>query len=47
MARDDVLRTKQFSGAHNGQRCLTWNDTAGVGDTEQRLSQLCQWLLIS
>jgi len=46
-ARDDVLRTKQFSGAHSGRRCLSWNDTTGVGDTEQRLSQLCQWLLMS
>ncbi len=45
VARDEVLRTKQFSGAQNGRRCLSWNETAG--DTEKRLSQLCKWLLDS
>lgn len=45
VARDGVLRTKQFSGAQSGRRVLTWNDTAGIGDTEKRLSQLCRWLI--
>lgn len=45
VARDDVLRTKKFSGAQSGRRVLSWNDTAGVGDTEKRLSQLCSWLI--
>ena len=45
VARDEVLRTKQFSGAQSGRRILSWNETAGVGDTEKRLSQLCLWLL--
>jgi len=45
VARDDVLRTKQFSGAQSGRRILSWNDTAGIADTEKRLSQLCRWLI--
>lgn len=45
VARDEVLRTKQFSGAQSGRRCLSWDEA--TGNTEKRLSQLCKWLLDS
>lgn len=45
VARDDILRTKQFSGMESGQRILSWYET--TGDTETRLSQLCKWLVDS
>lgn len=43
-ARDPRLQVKVFQGGGAGDRLLTW-DEAGPGDTEQRLSQLCRWLL--
>ncbi len=47
MARDDVLRTKQFSSSLSGQFVLSWHATASLTDTESRLSQLCRWVLDS
>ncbi len=44
-ARDDVLRTKQFTSATSGRILLSWHDTVSLNDDEQRLSQLCRWLL--
>lgn len=45
LARDDVLRTKQFSSNINSDVSLSWQATATLHDTEQRLSQLCRWLI--
>lgn len=45
LARDDVLRIKQFTGYQGGQLMLTWADTAQLIDQEARLSQLCLWVL--
>ena len=45
MARDDVMRTKQFSSSQGGNVMLSWQDVAPLRDTEARLSQLCQWIL--
>lgn len=45
VARDEILRTKQFSSAQSGRRCISWNETDG--GIEKRLSQLCRWLLDS
>lgn len=43
LAKNDVLRTKQFTTAQN-QRCIIrWEDAQGY--TEVRLSQLCKWLV--
>lgn len=47
MARDDVLRTKQFRSNSAGKLLLSWQATASLGDIEVRLSQLCQWVLES
>jgi len=47
MARDDTLRTKQFSSSVSGQLLLSWQATASLIDTEARLSQLCRWVLDS
>ena len=44
-ARDDVLRTKQFSSAVSGNIHLSWQDTAQLKDIEDRLSQLCLWII--
>ena len=45
LARDDILRTKQFSSQHSGQIHLSWLATTSLPDTEARLSQLCRWLI--
>lgn len=45
LARDDVLRTKQFSSPLDGRLTLSWQDTNSLKGTEARLSQLCQWIL--
>lgn len=45
LARDDVLRTKQFSQPKGSQLDLDWLAVADLADTEARLSQLCQWIL--
>jgi len=45
LARDDVLRIKQFTGYQGGQLMLSWDDVAQLTDTEMRLSQLCNWVL--
>ncbi len=44
-ARDDVLRTKQFSSTLSGNILLSWQDTAQLNDSEDRLSQLCVWII--
>lgn len=45
MARDDILRTKQFSKIQGGRLILDWQDVLQIHDVEARLSQLCQWVL--
>jgi uncharacterized protein (DUF58 family) len=45
LARDDVLRIKQFSGYQGGQLMLSWQDVIQLSNTEARLSQLCKWVL--
>ena len=45
MARDDVMRTKQFTSSQGGNVMLSWQDVAQISDTEARLSQLCSWVL--
>lgn len=45
MARDDVLRTKQFSDLQGGKLMLNWQDVSQIKDVEARLSQLCKWVL--
>lgn len=44
LARDDILRTKQFSQASSHQRAFRWQDVADISGTENKLSQLCQWI---
>jgi len=45
LPRDGILRTKQFSSTISGDLMLSWQDTAGLDDIENRLSQLCRWLI--
>ncbi|PHS25755.1 MAG: hypothetical protein COA83_04905 [Methylophaga sp.] len=45
MARDDVLRTKQFSTLQGGQLAINWQDVSQINNVEARLSQLCKWVL--
>jgi hypothetical protein len=44
-ARDDILRTKQFSSTLSGNILLSWQATAQLSNTEDRLSQLCLWII--
>jgi uncharacterized protein (DUF58 family) len=45
LARDNVIRTKQFSGHVGGQLTLSWQDVIHLNEIEKQLSQLCQWIL--
>lgn len=45
LARDDVMRTKQFSQPKGRQLTLDWQAVADISGTENKLSQLCQWVL--
>jgi len=45
LARDGILRTKQFSSPTGQSLLLQWQDVAELPDTEAKLSQLCQWIL--
>ena len=45
LARDDVMRTKQFSQPRGSQLELDWLAVADLAGTEAKLSQLCQWIL--
>lgn len=45
LARDDVLRIKQFTGYQGGQLMLSWDDVSQLTDNEARLSQLTKWVL--
>ncbi len=45
LARDDVMRSKQFSQPKGSQLTLDWQAVADLTGTENKLSQLCQWVL--
>ncbi len=45
LARDEVMRSKQFSSPEGHQLIFRWQDLADINDTEARLSQLCRWVL--
>lgn len=45
LARDDVMRSKQFSNPEGRQMTLRWQDLQDIDNTEARLSQLCRWIL--
>lgn len=47
MARDDVMRIKQFTSSLGGNVMLSWQDVAQLRDTEARLSQLCRWIIVA
>ncbi|AFJ01817.1 hypothetical protein Q7C_646 [Methylophaga frappieri] len=45
LARDDVLRSKQYNHPEGITLQLDWQQVASLSETEARLSQLCQWVL--
>lgn len=45
MAKDDVMRSKQFSSPDGNELNLDWQDLLDLSDDEARLSQLCRWLI--
>jgi len=45
LARDNVLRTKQFNGFQGGDLMLSWQSLSQLANSEERLSQLCQWVI--
>jgi uncharacterized protein (DUF58 family) len=42
-AKDNVLRSKQFTRSESKRCVIRWEDTDGY--TETRLSQLCKWIV--
>ncbi len=44
LAREQGVLVKRFSGSGQRRLILHWHHTAGLADTEQRLSQLCLWV---
>ncbi|WP_438970547.1 DUF58 domain-containing protein [Methylophaga sp.] len=44
-ARDEVMRSKQFSRPRGQKLALRWEDLEDLSDTEARLSQLTSWVL--
>lgn len=47
LAREQPLLVKRFSGEGGRDLILSWDDTAHLGGTEARLSQLCRWVLLA
>ena len=45
VARERGLHIKRFSGSGANKLILHWEHTSHLADTEQRLSQLCKWVL--
>ncbi|MCX4190160.1 DUF58 domain-containing protein [Methylophaga sp. OBS3] len=45
LARDDVMRTKQFSYPKGNELFLDWQLLGNIQGVEAKLSQLCQWVL--
>ncbi len=44
-ARERGLLTKRFSGSGTGKVLVDWQQTDHMNDVEQRLSQLCLWII--
>ncbi len=44
LARDDVLRAKQYTQPSSYHQAFRWRDVSGIAGTENKLSQLCQWI---
>ena len=44
LARGRPMMTKEFDGAERAAARIDWNDTAALGDTEARLSQIAKWI---
>lgn len=45
LARDDVMRSKQFSSPEGRELMFRWQDVLDIADVEVRLSQLCRWVV--
>jgi len=45
VAKDNVLRTKQFTSPQGGHLMLEWQAVEKIKSIEERLSQLCIWIL--
>ncbi len=45
LARQDELLVKRFSGDADRETCLSWIAVTQLPDVEDKLSQLCQWVL--
>jgi len=45
LAKDNVLRTKQFTSPQGGHLMFNWQDVIEIESIEARLSQLCTWVL--
>lgn len=45
LARGQPLQTREFHALAEHTLSLRWEQTAGMGDTEQRLGLLCAWIL--
>lgn len=46
-ARDQAMLVKKFTASGTGVVWLNWELLASIADTEHKLSQLCQWVLIA
>ena len=46
-AREQSLQVKRFSGSGASKLILSWNQCGYANDVEQRLSQLCLWVLLA
>jgi uncharacterized protein (DUF58 family) len=45
LARDEVMRSKQFSSPQGHELQLRWEDVDSLPDTEAKLSQLSNWVI--
>jgi len=45
LAKDNILRTKQFSSPQGAYLMFNWQDVSQINNVEKRLSQLCQWII--
>jgi len=45
LARDELMRSKDFSSPQGQHLILDWLDTAALTSVEAKLSQLCQWII--
>lgn len=47
LARDEVMRSKQFSSPQGAELMLRWQDVENISNLEDRLSQLCRWIIMA